>query len=69
MKEILSAVKEKPKHYTNRLLVSKFEKQFRKENVLAAIHDLQEEGAVTFTRKDLGNGKKGQYVLSARKAA
>jgi hypothetical protein len=56
MKEIISAVKERPSHYTSRKLVSKF-KSFGKESVLAAIDDLQTRGLLTFER-----GKKGKYV-------
>lgn len=71
MKTIMSAVEEKPEHYTSRRLVSEFKEQFGEENVLAAIDNLKEKGSIITKRMGGGKGKKGYYVLRplSRKAA
>ena len=69
----LAKYKNKP-HYTSRYIASSnssIGKKFGSDIVRAALANLQENDAITFSRKDGGKHKKGQFYIMpiARKAA
>jgi hypothetical protein len=73
-KAILGKVIAKPKHYTSRYIASSASSigsKYGAEIVRAALASLEGKEAITFTRKDGGKNKKGQFVLVplSRKAA
>lgn len=73
MKAVLKLAMAKPKHYTARYLSSegKLGGKFGAEVVRGAIASLEETEKISFSRKEGGKGKKGQFVIVplTRKAA
>jgi len=64
MKAIMDEVRAHPEHDTTIRLKAKFGKEFGgKKIVQEAINRLAEQKAIAFTRKDRGEGKKGEWVV------
>jgi RecB family endonuclease NucS len=61
---IMSAVSGKPGHYNTLRLYREFSKEFgNKKTVQDAISELHDKNAIIFKRRDLGPGKRGEWVV------